>query len=28
MRHGISGRKFNRTSAHRQALLRNLAVSL
>jgi large subunit ribosomal protein L17 len=28
MRHGISGRKFNRTSAHRQALLRNLAISL
>lgn len=28
MRHGISGRKFNRTSAHRKALLMNLAKAL
>lgn len=28
MRHHHSGRKLNRTSAHRQALFRNLAVSL
>jgi large subunit ribosomal protein L17 len=28
MRHRKSGRKFNRTSAHRQAMLRNMAVSL
>ncbi len=28
MRHRMKGRKFNRTSAHRAALLRNLAASL
>ncbi len=28
MRHGIKGRKLNRPSAHRKALLANLAVSL
>lgn len=28
MRHGISGRKFNRHAQHRKALLMNLAVSL
>ena len=28
MRHQLSGRKLNRTSAHRSAMLRNLAVSL
>ncbi len=28
MRHGNSGRKLNRTSAHREAMLRNMAVSL
>lgn len=28
MRHGISGRKFNRTSSHRQAMFMNLAKSL
>lgn len=28
MRHGIRGRKLTRTSAHRKALLANLAVSL
>ena len=28
MRHRKSGRKFNRNSAHRQAMLRNMAVSL
>ncbi len=28
MRHGISGRKLNRTSSHRKALLANLAGSL
>lgn len=28
MRHGISGRKLNRTSSHRKALLMNLANSL
>jgi len=28
MRHGISGRKLNRTSSHRKALFANLAVSL
>ena len=28
MRHRKSGRKFNRTSAHRQAMLRNMAMSL
>lgn len=28
MRHGLSGRKFNRPSAHRKALLMNLAKSL
>ena len=28
MRHRKSGRKLNRTSAHRQAMLRNMAVSL
>lgn len=28
MRHRKSGRKFNRTSAHRQAMFRNMAVSL
>ena len=28
MRHGLSGRKFNRTSGERKALLLNLACSL
>ncbi len=28
MRHGMSGRKFNRTKAHRRALLANLANAL
>lgn len=28
MRHRKSGRKFNRNSAHRKAMLRNMAVSL
>lgn len=28
MRHGISGRKLNRTSAHRKALFKNLAAAL
>ena len=28
MRHGKSGRKFNRTSSHRDAMLRNMACSL
>ena len=28
MRHGISGRKLNRTSAHRQALFANMAIAL
>lgn len=28
MRHGTSGRKFNRTSTHRQAMFANMAVSL
>lgn len=28
MRHGIKGRKFNRTKAHRRALFANLAASL
>ncbi|MCK0538543.1 50S ribosomal protein L17 [Alcanivorax quisquiliarum] len=28
MRHRKSGRKFNRTSAHREAMFRNMAVSL
>ncbi len=28
MRHSISGRKFNRTSSHRKALLKNLSNSL
>ncbi len=28
MRHGLSGRKFNRTSSHRSAMLANMAVSL
>ncbi len=28
MRHGKSGRKFNRTSSHRGAMLRNMACSL
>jgi|SRR5690606_8187699 len=28
MRHRKSGRKFNRTSSHRQAMFRNMAVSL
>jgi len=28
MRHGISGRKLNRTSSHRKALFANLAISL
>ena len=28
MRHRVKGRKFNRTSEHRRALLRNLATSL
>lgn len=28
MRHGMSGRKLNRTSAHRKAMLSNMAVAL
>lgn len=28
MRHKLAGRKFNRTSAHRQAMFKNMAVSL
>ena len=28
MRHRISGRKLNRTSAHRKALLKNMAAAL
>ncbi|MBP3194518.1 MAG: 50S ribosomal protein L17 [Cardiobacteriaceae bacterium] len=28
MRHKLSGRKFNRTSAHRQAMFKNMSVSL
>ena len=28
MRHKLSGRKFNRTSAHRKALFKNMSVSL
>ena len=28
MRHGMSGRKLNRTSSHRKALLMNLANSI
>lgn len=28
MRHGIKGRKLNRTSAHRKALLKNLSIAL
>ena len=28
MRHGSSGRKFNRTSSHRQAMFANMAVAL
>jgi len=28
MRHGTSGRKFNRTSTHRKAMFANMAVSL
>jgi large subunit ribosomal protein L17 len=28
MRHGISGRKFNRTSSHRQAMFSNLCQAL
>lgn len=28
MRHGIQGRKLNRTSAHREALLMNLSIAL
>lgn len=28
MRHKLAGRKFNRTSAHRKALFKNLSVSL
>jgi large subunit ribosomal protein L17 len=28
MRHRLSGRKLNRTSAHRQAMFRNMAVAL
>ena len=28
MRHGLSGRKFNRTSAHRRAMFANMAVAL
>ena len=28
MRHGLSGRKFNRTSAHRKAMFANMAVAL
>lgn len=28
MRHGISGRKLNRTGSHRKLLLRNLSASL
>ena len=28
MRHKLAGRKFNRTSAHRKAMFRNMSVSL
>ncbi|GMQ96469.1 MAG: 50S ribosomal protein L17 [Gammaproteobacteria bacterium] len=28
MRHRLSGRKFNRTSSHRKAMFKNMAVSL
>ncbi|WP_298643715.1 50S ribosomal protein L17 [uncultured Cardiobacterium sp.] len=28
MRHKLSGRKFNRTSAHRKAMFKNMSVSL
>ena len=28
MRHGLNGRKFNRTSSHRKAMFSNLAVAL
>jgi large subunit ribosomal protein L17 len=28
MRHGLSGRKLNRTSAHRKAMFRNMAAAL
>ena len=28
MRHGLSGRKFNRTSAHRKSMFANMAVAL
>ena len=28
MRHKLSGRKFNRTSAHRRAMFKNMSVSL
>ena len=28
MRHGLSGRKFNRTSAHRKAMFGNMAAAL
>ena len=28
MRHGLSGRKLNRTSAHRKAMFANMAVAL
>jgi large subunit ribosomal protein L17 len=28
MRHGLSGRKFNRTSSHRKAMFANMAVAL
>ena len=28
MRHGNSGRKFNRTSSHRKAMFRNMAASM
>ena len=28
MRHGVSGRKFNRTSTHREAMFDNMAVAL
>ena len=28
MRHGMSGRKFNRTSSHRKAMFSNMAAAL
>ena len=28
MRHKLAGRKFNRTSAHRKAMFKNMSVSL